>query len=392
MRIGIDCRTILNPVFGEKAGIGHYTYYLVNSLLDLDKRNDYVLFFDELLDREAAERLVGGRKNVRMVFFPFHKYRHLNLDDYSKYLINTFFEKERLHVLHLPSPHLYTGRVAKKMVVTLHDLAVFRHPEWFPKTEAESQKLIKEAVKNADKIISVSNFTKNEAIEILKIPPEKIKIVPNGVDTKRHFLLTEDVISPDDCVDLGDLNRKFKTGENYILYLGAIEPRKNVLGAVAAFKIFQKESGLDYNLVIAGLPGIKSEKILAELKREEKESNGRIKYVGHIPHADKFPLIKYARCFLFISKYEGFGLPPLEAMDIGTPVVASDIPSISEVAGKGAMLYAPDDYAGIAKGMEKLMQDGEMRKTLIKEGLKRARLYNWPRSARETLEVFKRMW
>jgi glycosyltransferase involved in cell wall biosynthesis len=391
MKIGIDCRTILNPGFGEKAGIGHYTYYLVNSLLDLDKRNDYVLFFDELLDREAAERLVGGRKNVKMVFFPFRKYRHLNLDDYSKYLINAFFEKEQLHVLHLPSPHLYTGRVAKKMVVTLHDLAVFRHPEWFPKTEAASQILIKEAVKNADKIISVSGFTKEEAIKILKVPADKIRIVPNGVDTKRHFLLTEDVISPDDCVDLGDLQRKYKTGENYVLYLGAIELRKNVLGAIESFKIFQKESGLDYNLIVAGLPGKKSDKILAELKREETESGGRIKYIGYVPHADKFPLIKYARCFLFLSKYEGFGIPPLEAMDMGTPVIASDIPPVSEVAGKGALLFAPDDYAGIAKGMEKLLQDADMRKALIKEGLKRARLYNWQRAAKETLEVFRRI-
>lgn len=391
MRIGIDCRTILNPGFGEKAGVGHYTYYLVNSLLDLDKRNDYVLFFDELLDREAAERLVGGRKNVKMVFFPFHKYRHLNLDDYSKYLINAFFEKEGLRILHLPSPHLYTGRVAKKIVVTLHDLAVFRHTEWFPKTEVESQKLIKEAVKNADKIISVSSFTKEEAIKILKLDSEKIKIVPNGVDTKRHFLLTEDIISPDDCVDLGDLDRKYKTGENYVLYLGAIEPRKNVLGMVRSFKIFLAESGMDYNLIIAGLPGIKSEKILTELKREEKESNGKIKYIGYVPHTDKFPLIKHAKCFLFLSNYEGFGFPPLEAMDIGTPVVASDIPPIAEVAGKGALLFAPDNYKGIALGMEKLLKDADMRKALIKEGLKRARLYNWPRVARDVLEIYRRV-
>lgn len=391
MRIGIDCRTILNPGFGEKAGVGHYTYYLVNSFLDLDKRNDYVLFFDELLDREAAERLVGGRKNVKMVFFPFHKYRHLNLDDYSKYLINAFFEKERLHVLHLPSPHLYTGRVAKKIVITLRDLAVFRHPEWYSKTEVASQVLIKEAVINADKIIAVSNFTKEEATKILKVPLEKIKVVPNGVDTKQRFLLTEDIISPDDCVDLGDLDRKYKTGENYILYLGVIEPRKNVLGAVQSFKIFLAESGYNYNLIIAGLPGIKSEKILTELKREEKESGGKIKYIGYVPHADKFPLIKYARCFLFLSKYEGFGIPPLEAMDIGTSVIASDIPPISEVAGKGALLFAPDDYRGIASGMEKLMKDDDMRKALIKEGLKRARLYNWQRAAKETLEIYKRM-
>jgi len=391
MRIGIDCRTILNPGFGEKSGVGHYTYYLVNSLLDLDRRNNYVLFFDELLDREAAERLVGGRKNVKMVFFPFHKYRHLNLDDYSKYLINAFFEKEKLGVLHLPSPHLYTGRAAKKMVVTLHDLAVFRYPEWFPKIEKESQVLIKEAVVDADKIISVSNFTKEEAIKILKLDPEKIRIVPNGVDTRRHFLLTEDIISPDDCVDLGDLDRKYKTGENYILYLGAIEPRKNILGVVESFKIFIAESGLDYNLIIAGLPGIKSEKILAELKREEKESGGRIKYIGYVPHADKFPLIKYARCFVFLSNYEGFGFPPLEAMDMGTPVIASDIPPIVEVAGKGALLFAPDNYKDIALAMEKLIKDEEMRKALVKEGLKRARLYSWLRVARETLEVFKKV-
>lgn len=391
MRIGIDCRTILNPGFGERAGVGHYTYYLVNALLDLDKRNDYILFFDEFLDKEAAERLVGGRKNARAVFFPFHKYRHLKLDDYSKYLINAFFEKEGLRVLHFPSPHLYTGRTARKIVVTLHDLAVFRHSEWFPKAEIELQKLIKDAVKNADKIIAVSGFTKEEAIKILKLEPKKIKVVSNGVDTKRHFLLTEDIISPDDCVDLGDLNRKYKTGENYVLYLGAIEPRKNVLGAVESFKLFLTGSGLDCNLIIAGIPGIKSDKIITVLKREEKESQGRIKYIGYVPHADKFSLIKYAKCFLFLSKYEGFGFPPLEAMDMGVPVIASNIPPISEIAGKGALLFEADDYKGIALGIEKILRDDEMRKSLVKEGLKRARLYNWARTAKETLEIFKKV-
>ncbi|MEA3272683.1 MAG: glycosyltransferase family 1 protein [Patescibacteria group bacterium] len=377
MRIGIDCRTILNPRFGEHAGIGHYTYYLVTNLLKLDKKNEYVLFFDKLVTREAASRIVGDHPKTTIKFFPFHEYRHHLLPDYSKHLISAFASQEKMDLLHTPSPLLYTGYVGKN-VVTLHDLAMFRHPQWFEKKELGDKDIIKEAVKHADKIIAVSEYTKNEAIDIFSIPSEKIKVVYQGVDTTRHFLLTEDVLTEDDVIDLEDLKKKYNIEKNYILYLGTIEPRKNIETLLEA-KIPE-----DFELVIAGLPKGKSKKLLSEIKKKKK-----VKYLGYVPHQDKFALIKHASCFVNVSLYEGFGLQVLEAMEIGTPIIASNITSLPEVVGKAGLLVNPKKSEEISDALEKILTDENIRETLVKEGVKRAQSFSWEKTAEETLDFYR---
>lgn len=387
MRIGIDCRTILNPGFGEHTGVGHYTYYLITNLLKIDQKNEYVLFFDELLNHEVVNRIIGENKKVKAKFFPFHEYRHHLLSEYSKNLVNAFVLQENLDILHLPSPIL-SFDYPRKFVITLHDLALIRHPEWFDKEERPDEKIIQKAVQNADKIISVSEFTKKETVDIFKTAEDKIKVIYNGVDTSRHFALTEDVISPEDVVDLEDLQKKYQIDNKYVLFLGTIEPRKNILKLIEAFNSLLKKTDLNLQLVIAGIPGKKSRKILEEIEIATEKTNGKIKYLGYVEHNDKFQLIKHANCLINLSSYEGFGLQVLEAMDIETPVIASNKTSFPEIVGKGAFLVNSDSIEEIEGAINKILSDTNTRETIIKEGLKRAKSFSWLKTAEKTLAFY----
>ena len=184
MKIGIDCRTILNPSLEERTGIAHYTYYLVKNLLAIDKINKYVLFFPSLTQPAVVAELVGNSPNVKVKFFPIYRYRRFLPLTYSQLLISAVFESEKLDILHLTSdtlPYVYRG----KSVLTCHDLAIFKNPEWFPSKFISNQLfytkvLYPASVKKADKIIAVSQHTKKDLVEIFKAPAEKIKVIYEG--------------------------------------------------------------------------------------------------------------------------------------------------------------------------------------------------------------------
>jgi len=228
MRIGIDCRRILHPGFGEKAGVGHYTYYLVKNLLKIDKKNTYVLFFDDLLYEPAAKELVGDSENVELKFFPFHQYKKYLPFAYSHMLTASFIAREKLDVFHATAnilPLQYQG----KSVVTVHDLAIYKHPEWFPKRflskQISTKLLVPKSLKKADKIIAVSKSTQNDIKELFNISDEKITVIYEGVEKiiGKIFRDTE-------------LFKKNNVSNKYILFIGTIEPRKNIVSLVNAYK------------------------------------------------------------------------------------------------------------------------------------------------------------
>ncbi len=399
MRIGIDCRTILNPGYGEGAGIGHYTYYLVKNLLELDKKNRYILFFDSLLSREAAREIISVAPNAETKFFPFHRYKHYLPIAFSHILVAAALDKEKLDIFHSPAytlPLAYKG----KSVVTVHDLAIYKHPEWFPSKFLAGQEfskkiLVPKSLKKASRIIAVSKNTKKDIAEIFKIKPDKVDVVYEGVEFKNLPSKDDDVCGSEGKICPKNIKSKYGLKEDYILFLGTVEPRKNIAALVRAFcglAANNKAIGEKYQLVLAGAKGWKYKKIFLEIEKCNKILGGKnkIKYIGYIPGQEKFSLISYASCFVFPSLYEGFGLPVLEAMSLGVPTITSDTSSLPELAGDGAILVDPINIKTIEMAMKKVLSERSVGLELGEKGMLKAKEFSWAKCARETLEVYKR--
>ncbi len=378
MRIGIDARKILNPEKGEAAGIGHYTYHLIRHLLDLDKINKYTLFFDYRLAKRKLEKF--KRKNVKIKYFPFRHYkRYLGLV-YSRLLVTATLARENIDVFHFPAgniPAKYTG----KKLLTVHDLAVWKHPDLFAKIQRrQARSLTSTTLKNVGKIIAVSEATATDIKEIFDVNPEKIKVIYNGIDKRFFIKPTSDAIS--------DLKKKYKIKKDYILYLGQLEPRKNLTRLIEAFsELKERNLGEDFQLVIAGGSGWLA-KVIRHIASDSKYSEDII-FTGYIKPDDLTSIYGGAKLFVFPSIYEGFGMPVVEAMACGLPVVLSDIPALKEVAGGIGVLVNPYSVSGMAQAMWKVLSNNSLQKELIQKGFKRAEEFSWQQCAKETLKLYE---
>ena len=374
MRIGIDCRTILNPKSGEHAGVGHYTYYLVKNLLKVDKKNEYVLFFDwRVRDTREFEQ-----KNVKIKHFPFSQYKKFLPFAYSHMLISAYLVKEGLGVFHSPAcvlPLTYP----KKCVVTVHDLAIYKDPSWFPSQIISTKLLVPQTIRKSDKIIAVSESTKKDLKELFNVKAKKIAVTHEGVSVKKIPVRSKKV----------DGINKFKLSPNYILFVGTLERRKNLINLVRAYKklITWDKKFEKHSLVIAGREAWKSDEIHKEVK--ELKLKKFVRFIGYVTHNEKIDLIKKAACLVSPSSYEGFGLVLVEAMALGTPVITSNVSSMPEVIGKAGILINPDKEQEIAKALKRLLSNKTLQNKLIKKGLERAKNFSWEKCARETVKVYE---
>ena len=423
MRIGIDCRTILNPAGGERAGVGHYTYYLVKNLLALDRKNDYVLFFDSRLkDVEEFKKY----KNAIIRFFPFYQYKKYLPLIYSQLLISAVLNRENLDIFHSPAnviPFYYS----KKSVITVHDLAIYKFPEFFPKTflsrQAFSTKiLVPKSLAQASQIIAVSKNTKKDIIEEFGLAEEKIEVVYEGVTTNQEI-----------CANVANWENVFKKygiKEKFILFLGTIEPRKNIVSLIRAFRnarLVYDSPLKDYQLIIAGgsgwndqpiyqaitdanasilgikerrtglerrsglnnWPGIKGELPKERRQKEERRKNQPVKYIGYVSPSDKLTLLCKTQCFVFPSLYEGFGLPVLEAMSLGVATITSNSSSLPEITGsEGAILVNPNKESEISDALLQIVTDEGLRELLTIKAREKSRQFSWKKCVIETLSVY----
>jgi glycosyltransferase involved in cell wall biosynthesis len=254
-------------------------------------------------------------------------------------------------LLHCPT---YRGpvRPALPLVVTVHDLAVFRHPEAFNRwTRSYSPRVVPRVLAAARRIIAVSEFTKRELVELLRVPDEKVRVVPNGVDSE---------FTREGPAANGD----------YVLAVGTLEPRKNLASLVEA----ARRNDVELRVVGArGWGGV------------EVGGNG-VRWLGEVSDADLARLYRGAACLAYPSVYEGFGIPVLEAMACGTPVVTSRGTAMEEVADGAAVLVDPSDPAELAAGIERAASE---RDSLVARGLERARSFRWDAVADATVAVYR---
>lgn len=273
--------------------------------------------------------------------------------------------------------------VRGKKIAVIHDMAYMSCPETVRgKTRRMLKTSMKNSCKRADKIITISEFSKSEILKYLPVEPDKIEVVPWGVD----FNVYHDQY-PADKIEL--TVGKYCAEEEYILYLGTIEPRKNLERLIRAYAMLYDKDRNIPALVLAGQKGWYYDEILGSVKELHLEE--KVKFLGYVPEEDVPLLLCGAKMFVFPSLYEGFGLPPLEAMACGTPVVTSNAASLPEFTKDVAILVDPLDIASIAEGMDMVLRDDRLREELIEKGLNRSREYTWSRSAERIMNICKRL-
>ncbi len=373
MRIGIDCRTILNPDSGESAGVGHYTYFLVRHLLRNDQQNTYVLFFDNrVTDTKEFEQ-----ENVEIRRFAFSQYKKFLPFSYSHMLITAMLLKEKLDVFHAPA-NIIPLTYPKTSIVTIHDLAIYKNPAWFPMQVFSTRLLVPQSLRKAQHIIAVSESTKQDLEEIFGVQPEKMSVIYEAPFTDALHVKDRNV----------DILEKFRLTQPYILFVGTIDPRKNVEMLLEAFTIVRKHPELkSIQFILAGGKGYRHDRVLDRIAQLHLGS--AIKYLGYVTHNEKLALLKNAAVFAFPSLYEGFGLPVLDAMKLGVPVVTSNVSSLPEVAGDAAIQVNPDDPKALAGALTTVLTDPQKAADMVRKGFTQAQKFNWDQAALQTLDVYR---
>lgn len=263
--------------------------------------------------------------------------------------------------------------VGMPSVVTAHDLAIYRNPEWFPDGQWLSvQHVVPRSLRRADRVICVSNSTARDVEALLGVPHDRLRVVPLGVDP---------AFSPQPPEAIADVRRRLDLPERFCLFVSTIEPRKNLPVLLDAW------SHLDHHppLVVAGLTGWRAREIEAKLE----SAGAEVRRLGRVERRDLPALYSAAACLCHPAWYEGFGLTPLEAMACGTPVIVSSRSSLPEVVGDAGILVDPADPGAWTAAMAQLLGDEDLRRDLRVRGLARAASFTWTRTAEETWRVFE---
>ncbi|HEY4523675.1 MAG TPA: glycosyltransferase family 1 protein [Candidatus Paceibacterota bacterium] len=360
---------------GGTSGIEEYTHALVAELLRIDQKNSFLFFYNGFRKVSLPLDWLG----VREIYAG--KIPNKFLDIASRFLnfpkVENFLAGDLVF-----SPHFNIIATDLPRIVTFHDLSFIHHPNFFSARQRFWHWLqnAEATAKNAGEIIAVSEFTKSDLVELFHIKPEKIKVIYSGINKVFQKL-------PSGNIEMERFRGKFKLHRPFILYLGTIEPRKNVISIIRAFNVLRQDNAYkDFELVIAGQPGWLYEETLAEAGHSPVKEY--IKFLGRILPEERVYLYNLARIFVYPSFFEGFGFPPLEAQACGVPVIASNRTSLPEVLGKSAILVNPWKLDQILSGMQTLINDGEKRKQLILAGFENIEKFTWGRAATETARLW----
>lgn len=365
MKIGIDISQI---VYGT--GVSFYTQSLVENLLKIDKKNEYKLFFSSLRKKLPA-KFKYKNSNVKLKSFKIPPTLLEPLFNKSHFLpIESFIGK--VDVFH-SSDWTQPSARAKK-ITTIHDFGFLKYPQTaHPKIKAVMERRFGWLKKEIDMVIAISEATKKDTMEILGIPEEKIKVIYEAVP--------EDVAQVKNKKTMELVKAKYGIKGNYLLSVATLEPRKNLKRIIQAFQALGTK---DLKLVITGKSGWDS-----SLQGDDLKKMSNVIFTGYVDRHDLFALYSGAICLAFPSLYEGFGLPILEAMKCGCPVVTSHLSSMPEVAGKAGILVDPMDIEEIGKGFYEVVSNKVKRQEMIKEGFKQVNKFSWEKTARQTLKVYE---
>ena len=365
MRIGIDARL----VYYHQAGIGQYILRLTQALAQIDREDQFVVFKSRK-DKTAIIDHQPNFKSERLWTPSHHRYERLAM---SAELLPF-----PLDVLHSPD-FIPPSHTRCPSVITMHDLAFLLYPRLLTRESARYYGQVDLAARHADHIIAVSESTKRDTVRLLGVPENKVTVIYEAA----HPLFTP--MSNTD--ELARVREHYRLPQNFILFVSTVEPRKNLPTLLRALKLLRQNYKTDTVLAVAGNRGWLFEQVdevVAELNLGDA-----VRFLGGVPNEELVYLYNAAKLFVFPSFYEGFGLPPLEAMACGTPVIVSKVASLPEVVGDAGTLVEPEDVEGLAVAMWRILSDENLRREMRAKGLKRAQTFSWQRAARETLAVYR---
>lgn len=380
MKIAVDALPLMLP----KTGVGFYTYYLLSQFERIAPDNDYYLC--DILLGESFYNLMQVKNLPRMTqtlhrisTFPSFLATLSRIGLFLRgAIMGSNRNVERMDLFFGPNFRGIFNK-AVKTVIAIHDMA----HEYYPENVEEKllnqlRRNLPRAARLASLIIADSQNTKKDILKFLGVPDEKVRVIYPGVD--------ETFQPVKDPRMMETVRKKYTLPQKFILYVGTLQPRKNIMGLIRAYGILSKDRDLRHGLVIAGGVGWKSNKIHSLV--DELGLQDKIRFPGYVASCDLPFLYNLAEAFVFPSFYEGFGLPVLEAMACGIPVVTSNISSLPEVVGDAAILvniHSPDE---IAEGIHRILRDQDLRAECIAKGLERAKSFTWGKCAMECLKTF----
>jgi glycosyltransferase involved in cell wall biosynthesis len=369
MRVGIDYTAAIR----QGAGIGRYVRGLIGALAELDHETDYLL-------------LSAGRQPAGSTWPANFRRRELPLSDRHLAIIwqrlrlplPVEWLTGRLDLYHSPDFVLPPVRRAKT-ILTIHDLSFMRYPECSsPPLLDYLMSTVPRSVQRADLLLADSESTRLDLIELLGVPAERVRVVYAGIE--------ERFVAQPSAVVAEALGRYGLDGP-YILGLGTLQPRKNYSRLIEAYHMVRQEHGIPHKLVIVGGKGWLYEGILATIER--LGLGEQVRLIGYAQDADLPALYTGASAFAFPSLYEGFGIPVLEAMACGTPVVTANTSSLPEVAGDAALTVDPEDTEALAGALWQVLSDARLRQALVEGGRRQVAKFGWDASARRLLGLYR---
>ena len=285
----------------------------------------------------------------------------------------------------LPNPSFISLSRKAKKILTIHDLSWLRCPNFFSLRRNLWHYIIniKKLIRESDKIIAVSENTKNDIMDLTGVSGSKVEVIYSGIDEELRVIGKNDQ-------SLKEVKKKYNLADKFILFLGTQEPRKNIVGLIKAYNEFRKNStgGKEVGLAIAGGKGWKERGVLGEWKKSKYQED--IKFLNYIPRQDKVYLYNLASVFVYPSFYEGFGFPPLEAMACGLPTITAFSSSLPEVAGEVSLLVDPYKTGEIAQAIERVLSDDNLKNDLIERGREKASEFSWQKAVGKYIDIFKK--
>lgn len=367
MRVGLDGI----PLTLVRTGVGHYTFELARALAQISPSDQFdlispgppsALSSDELSSLPPNLDFIQARQRKRWWAFG----------------LPLYLRKAKLALFHGTNYELPLWANCGK-VVTIHDLSPLLHPEMHrPEAAKRARRRLPLTIKSADAVITDSNSVKREICEHFGTNKEKVFVTPLAA---RHVFKR---VPP---VEAEQVRDRFGIQKEFILFVGTIEPRKNLIGLVKAFAELLRATDLRPQLVLAGSEGWLNDELFDRIRHSGVA--GKIYLPGYVNDEDLAALYSTCSVCVYPSLYEGFGLPPLEAMACGAPVITTNISAITETVGDAAVLVSPTDVEGLTKSFANVLTDANQRARLSARGLKRAAGFSWEKTARSTLEVYQ---
>lgn len=367
MRIAVNTRFLIKD---KLEGIGWFTFEVLQRLVKQHPEHEFIFLFD----RPYAPEFIFGPNVQPVVLFP--PARHATLWYWwFEWSIPLALKRYKADMFLSPDGFLSLNTKVKTLMVT-HDIAHVHFPEQIPFHGRVFYKhFVPKYLKRADQVVTVSHFTKSDIIEHYGIPNEKIAVACNGC---------RETFQPLGESEKSAIRMQYAEGKPYFFYLGAVHPRKNIPRLIHAFDLFKQQTGHEMKLLIAGRLAWQTGEVYDAYEKVSCKED--IVFLGYVPDDQLPKLMGAAFALTYLSLFEGFGVPLLEAMNCKVPIIGADAASIPEVVAKAGILVDPFDVMAISKSMQQIVEEEDLRKRLVSKGVEQAKQFSWDKAAQVVYE------